>query len=219
MSGLSDRDLARCRRIVIYGGSFDPPHRAHIELPEAARVALDADVVAYVPAAKAPHKLDRVQTDPKHRLAMLRLAVQGAPRAVVLTDEIDRGDAGEPSYTVDTLEALRRRLGSAPPGPELRLLIGADQVRIFDTWRESGRIVELAEPAVMLRPPDTADALLSPFDAAQQGAWRRRIVDVPALDVDSTTLRRQIAAGEDVSEWIPPAVLAYIKKHAIYGGR
>ena len=119
------------KHIILFGGSFDPPHVAHVALPMAARQAVGADVVAYVPAAKAPHKLDKVQTDPKHRLAMLRLALGDVKHAMILTDEIDRAAGGEPSYTVDTLTALREKLGK---DVKLRLLIGADQVRIFERF-------------------------------------------------------------------------------------
>ncbi|HEX7010263.1 MAG TPA: nicotinate (nicotinamide) nucleotide adenylyltransferase, partial [Phycisphaeraceae bacterium] len=149
-------DLRDAQRLIVFGGSFDPPHLAHVALPELVRQKIGADLVAYVPAGRAPHKLDQPQTPAHHRLAMLRLALADSPRCVILTDEIERASQGLPSYTVDTLEALRGRLG---PNVRMWLLIGADQWRIFSQWKSPRRIMELAQPLVMIRPPDTAESL------------------------------------------------------------
>ena len=131
-------DLTSCRNILIYGGSFDPPHRGHVKLPALATEAVGADAVAYVPTAQSPLKARLSGTSTRHRLAMLKLALQSAPRAQVLTDEIDRGDDG-PNYTIDTLMRLRVRLG---PDTALRLLIGGDQLRQFDRWRDWRRVID-----------------------------------------------------------------------------
>lgn len=203
--------LAGYKNILLFGGSFDPPHRAHVALPQQSAQAIGADLIAYIPAGRAPHKLDQVQTDPQHRLAMLRLALDAQPGAVpmvVLTDEVDRGP-GEPSYTVDTLEALHQRVDT---GATLRLLIGADQLRIFDSWRKPARIIELAEPVVMVRPPDTREGLLDSLPSDQREAWARRFVAVDQMDISSTQVRGQ--AGS--SDMICDAVTDYIRTHALY---
>jgi len=206
--------LESAKHVILFGGSFDPPHVAHVQLPGAVREAVGADLIAYVPAAKAPHKLDKVQTDPAHRLAMLRLALQGIDRAAVLTDELDRAADGVPSYTVDTLQALRERM---PPETRLRLLIGADQVRIFDTWREPKRVIELAEPWVMVRPPDTRESLLASLsDDETRAQWSPRLVDVPAMDISSTDIRERAARGVSITGMVCPAVEQYIQEHGLY---
>lgn len=200
--------------IILFGGSFDPPHTAHVVLPMLVRETVGADAVAYIPAAKAPHKLDKVQTDPAHRLTMLRLALNDVPHATIFTDEINRGESGEPSYTVDTLAALRSRLGVKVT---LNLLIGADQVRIFDQWREPDRIIELAEPLVMVRPPDSRQSLLASLpDDATRHEWASRLVDVPAMDVSSTAIRRRVALGEPIGGMVHPAVERYILENNLY---
>jgi len=208
-------DLTGYRRILLFGGSFDPPHRAHVELPQQAGRAIDADLIAYVPAGRAPHKLDKEQTDPRHRLAMLRLALQDKPGPIptaVLTDEIDRGP-DEPSYTVDTLSAIRARLSS---DVNMRLLIGADQLRIFDQWREPERIIALAEPVVMVRPPDTRATLLDALPPNQREAWRDRLVEVDVIDLSSTDIRERLASGQRVDGLIAPSVAAYARQHKLY---
>jgi len=202
------------QHIIIYGGSFDPPHVAHVQLPLAVREAVGADVVAYVPAARAPHKLDMVQTDPRHRHAMLRIALSGVKYVKILTDELDRASSGEPSYTVDTLTALRHTLGSEV---KLNLLIGADQVRIFEKWREPKRIIELAEPLVMVRPPETREAMLAslPNDVTRAW-WEARIVDIPMKDINSTDIRKRVAHGESIHGMVHPDVERYIREHGLY---
>lgn len=202
------------KHLILFGGSFDPPHIAHVALPMAVRQAVGADTVAYIPAAKAPHKLDKVQTNPKHRLAMLRLALEDEKHATVLTDELERGNTGKPSYTVDTLAGLRQVLS---PDVILNLLIGADQVRIFDQWREPDRIIELAEPLVMVRPPDTRDSLLASLpDDSARAQWSPRLVDVPAMDISSTEIRERVTQDIPITGMVHPAVEAYIHEHGLY---
>lgn len=208
-------DLTGYQRILLFGGSFDPPHRAHLALPQQAAQAIGADLIAYIPAGRAPHKLDREQTDPQHRLTMLQLALRESPGPVpttVLTYEIDR-DPDQPSYTVQTLEWLHQRVA---PSTELRLLIGADQLRIFEQWREPERIVELAEPVVMVRPPDTRESLLESLPEDQRDTWAGRLVEVDAIDLSSTQIRARLTEGESVEDTIAPSVAAYIEEHRLY---
>lgn len=202
------------QHLILFGGSFDPPHIAHVMLPMAVREVAGADAVAYIPTAKAPHKLDKVQTDSVHRLAMLRLALENETHTEILTDELDRGVSGEPSYTVKTLAILRDRLGQKV---KLNLLIGADQVRIFNQWREPQRIIGLAEPLVMVRPPDTRESLLASLaDDHARAEWAPRLVDVPAMDISSTDIRDQVAHGKPITGMVHPAVEAYIREHGLY---
>lgn len=207
--------LTGYKNILLFGGSFDPPHRAHLALPQQAARQIGADLIAYMPAGRAPHKLDQKQTDPQHRLAMLRLALADQPGdvpTVVLTDEIERGPDA-PSYTVDTLESLHQRIA---PAAKLRLLIGADQLRIFDVWRKPERIVELAEPVVMVRPPDTREALLESLPSAQRDAWAKRLITTDLLDISSTEIREQASAGQPDDGSICDTVAQYIDKHSLY---
>ncbi len=206
------KDMADCKLAILFGGSFDPPHVAHVQLPELARQAIGADVVIYVPAAISPLKRDRTLTEPRHRLAMLSLALRDAPHTAIITDEIDRAD-GEPSYTIDTITTLRSRY----PQMQLRLLIGADQLAQFDRWRDPQRIVELAEPLVMVRPPATHESVLDLLPAGYDRAtWRNRLIDLPLMDVSATEVRRRLAAGEPVDDLIAPAVAQYIDEHGLY---
>lgn len=214
---MNTTDRAHRPLSLIFGGSFDPPHRAHVTLPPLVADQLGADRLLYIPAAISPLKSDSTPTDASHRLAMLRLAVESIPRAEIITIELDRPG---PSYTVDTLEELHQ---TARAGETFRLLIGADQAIDFHRWRDRGRVIDLAEPVVMLRPPwDRAAfrrALAGRFKLAEVNAWIRRVVEVPAIEASATEIRRRLASGESVEAYLPPAVEAYIRKHGLYGVR
>jgi nicotinate-nucleotide adenylyltransferase len=213
-------DLAQCRCLLLFGGSFDPPHRAHVALPTVVMTAIGADAVAYIPCAIQPLKQGRPVTEAHHRLRMLELALQDQPHALILTDELDRAQENHrrgvqrPSYTVDTLEALRQRLGEQVV---MRLLIGMDQFRVFDQWKSPGRIVELAEPVVMARPPEDermlSDVLPHGYELDE---WRPRVVPAPRMDISSTTIRDRVRQGLPIADLVPPAVEQYIREHGLY---
>ncbi len=209
-------DWTTCRRVLVFGGSFDPPHWAHVRLPERVRRQVGAEVTLYVPAGRSPFKRERTLTEAHHRIRMLELALADQNRAAIWTDEIERQRGQEPSYTVETLERLRAKLGE---GATIRLLIGGDQLRAFDRWKEPDRIVELAELVVMVRLPDTREKLLTELPAGfDPKVWAGRIVDVPGMAVSSTEIRRRVAAGEPIEGLTPPAVAAYIRAWGGYGG-
>lgn len=209
---------ASVRTVVVFGGAFDPPHAAHVDLPLAARDAAGADWLLVIPASAPPLK-DGPAASGSDRLAMTRLAFEGRERVSVSPVELERGGA---SYTIDTVEALRSAL---PAQVTLRLCIGADQARQFHKWRDAQRLLSLAEPLVMLRPPlDDEGSLLAeigrhwpPEESAQ---WAARLARVPVVDVSSTEVRRLLREqGPDapgLADMVPGAVLAHIREHGLY---
>lgn len=201
--------------ILVFGGTFDPPHRAHVELPRLVARQLGCRRIIYVPAAINPLKQGGPSpTSAAHRLAMLRLALRDVPEAEISTVEIDRPP---PSYTVDTLRELRRQVG---PDAKLLLLIGADAAASFHRWRDPAGIESLAEPVVMLRPPWTREALIEHIRREQGDAaamkWATRIIETPQLDVSATNLRAGAAHGTIAADEVDPRVLTYIREHGLY---
>ena len=162
--------------ILIFGGTFDPPHLAHTLLPPVAARLLGCDRIIYIPAALNPLKTDTPPTPAAHRLAMLRLAIGDVEHAEIDTLELDR--AG-PSFTVDTLTIMRERFGA---DRRMHLLIGADAALSFERWKDWRRILQLAEPAVMPRPPWPPEALVQDFrarfDDEMAGFWIAHVIDV-----------------------------------------
>jgi len=207
-------DLSQVRRLIVFGGSFDPPHIGHVQLPIVAMKAIDADVVVYVPAARQPLKLDEEPASALHRLAMLRLALRDVADTVVLTDELDRAGDGQPSYTINTLRILRHKLDAHA---QMRLLIGSDQLRLFDKWHCHDQIIEVAEPLVMVRPPDSRQVLLEELpEWFDRDEWVRRLIPMPLIDVSSTAIRRRISQKMPVTGLVHPDVQRYIAEHRLY---
>ncbi len=222
--------------VLLFGGTFDPPHRGHTEPAAAARDAMmpPGSWLVFVPAARSPHKSGAPATSATHRVAMLRLAIAPLSRAAVWTDEIDRASRGgddEPSWWVET---LRRAMRVLPAGAALRFLIGSDQAAAFHRWREFREVIAIAEPVVVPREPiadaATLDAALEAsgeWTAAERRAWQRRIAPAPIIPASATAIRlvmkqRVSQPGVEI-EREPPApsivdrsVLDYVERHNLY---
>jgi len=200
--------------VLIVGGTFDPPHRAHRELPVLVARAVDATRVVYVPAARNPLKTDGPIASDAHRLAMLGLVAAAVPNAEVSTVEIDRGG---PSYFVDTLATLGAMFG---PATRMRFLIGADQAIEFARWKECRRILDLATPAVVLRPPWTVealrDALREYWDEAEVERWATWVVETPVIDVSATGVRERLRSGASARDLLDADIAEYIRRQGLY---
>ena len=168
----------------------------------------------YIPVAVNPIKTDSLTTPAEHRLAMLRLAVADVPGAQISTIELQRCG---PSYTIDTLRALRDELG---PQTRLYLLMGSDQALVFHDWKDWQQILDLATPAVMVRPPLDVDAfsgrLRETYEAGEADRWRGWLIAVPQLDICATDLRHRLATDGDARGLLQPTVWRYIREHGLY---
>jgi len=210
---------------LLVGGTFDPVHEGHVAAATSVRDALPGAGdrwILFTPASRSPHKDDRPGASAARRADMLRLAVRDHDRAAVWTDEIDRADnAGEAGYWIDTLRRARSVVGE---GVDLRFMIGADQAASFHAWKKPREILELAEPAVVVRELDRscADIVRSLEDAGawsgeELARWRRWIVEIPTVEVSATRLRSALGAGETGSiPGLDPRVAAYIRREGLY---
>ena len=200
--------------IILFGGTFDPPHRAHAALPPLAAEALGCDRLIYIPAAINPLKTDAPPASALHRLAMLEIATADISIASISTVELERDG---PSYFVDTAAHFRER---TPAGTPLRFLIGSDQAASFHRWKDWRRILELAEPAVMIRPPVDRDAMLRAIEdspaASLHEFWDAHLLKLPLIDTSSTDVRRLLERGDVPGELLDPRVAAYIEAHDLY---
>jgi nicotinate-nucleotide adenylyltransferase len=202
-------------RIGLVGGSFNPIHRGHLAIAQAARSALALDRVVLVPSARPPHKHDQAElAPPEDRLAMARLAARGEAGLQVSPIELER--AG-PSYTIDTVRAFL----AAEPGVELYFIVGADNVPELTTWKDNRTLVTLARFAVAARPghdleKDLADIERSLGKEAARGL-RERIVPLAPDAVSATEIRARVRAGKPIDGLVPDAVRDYIHSHGLYG--
>ena len=182
-------------RIGILGGSFDPIHHGHLILARAAIEELGLDRVLFVPANKSPHKTETKPATAEDRIGMVRLAIAGEEGFEASDIELRRP---APSYTVDTVRELKQ----SHPQDEFVLLIGADNVAKFDTWREPEEIRRLAQIAVLDR---------GEKPVAHDWPAVHRLVDI-----SSTDIRARAAAGLSIRYLTPDAVCDYITQHSLY---
>lgn len=193
--------------IILFGGTFDPPHRHHPEMARRAMQALGAEQVIVMPARLNPQRAAAPPASAKDRLDMARLAFAEVPGATVSDMETRREGA---SFTVDTLRELRAR-GERRP---IRLLLGSDQAINFGTWREPESILGMATPAVVLRPPHTRDSFAR--DIGGDRRWLSWLLPIEPIDNRSTEIRRRLAAGESIADLVHPGVEKLIRERGLY---
>ncbi len=201
-------------RLGILGGTFNPPHLGHLALARCALAQLGLERVLLVPSSVPPHKQAEADPGAEHRLRMCELAVAGEPCLEVCPLEVRRGG---PSYTVDTLLALR----SLHPEASLTLILGSDVARTLPSWQRPDEVVALAGIAVAAREGDEGlgnAAVEGPGDAALAPAMPAGAVALrmPVLPVSSSLVRARVARGAPLDGLVPPAVAAYIAEHSLY---
>lgn len=219
--------------LLLFGGTFDPPHKGHIDLPLQIRKELEkrGDAAGrawtlYVPAARSPHKPVGPIAPDQDRLTMLRLAIEGSPRTAVWTDELDRASDADASFTADTLRRAREWLDEhGCAGVPMRLLIGADQALAFHKWQSPRDILRLATPAVMLRGDYAGERTLINklrnvdfYSEAELNMWRGAIVPVGRIDISASQVREALRFGSDATllNFVPRTVVEYIRTHNLY---
>jgi len=179
------------------GGTFDPVHNAHLAMAGAALDQLKLDKVLWMPTGNPGYRNPPVASG-EHRVAMLRLALEGEPRYEIDPRELSPGASG---FTVDTLHELRLELG---PDASLVLLMGADQFAKLGAWHRPDEVARLALSAVFARP-----------------GWIFKneppvVVEMPSIDISGTEIRERAARGEDLSALVPAPVASYIARHGLY---
>jgi len=200
------------RRVGLYGGSFDPPHRGHLHVARAAARASELEHVIFVPAARPPHKPERRLASALDRVAMLCLLLADEPGSSIWTVELAR--AG-PSYTIDTVRELLPRLA---PGARLHLILGADNLTTLPHWREVEELLRLARPVVVPRPGGGPPGEQEGLSGEARAALAEGRVDVEALDVSSTELRGALREGGGLAAaaGLTTPVFDYIRARDLY---
>jgi nicotinate-nucleotide adenylyltransferase len=221
----------------LLGGTFDPPHIAHLLLAECARHQLGLQRVLFLPAGDPwrktgttneqratgpraggpdssllpPPSSPRRVTPAIHRLAMVRLAIEGNPHFALDDRETRRPG---PSYTVDTLEELHARGHT-----NLVLILGSDALADMPSWKSPERIRALARLAVAEAGREEGGGRRgsdSPIDNRQSSIVN---VEMPPLPIRSTLIRERAAAGLPIRYLVPEPVFAYIEAHGLYRGQ
>jgi nicotinate-nucleotide adenylyltransferase len=206
--GDSDVSATRPARVGILGGTFNPPHLAHLVCAQEAFQQLELDRVLLIPTLTPPHKVLHDDPGPAHRLELCRLAARDDDRFEVSSLELDRDGL---SYTVDTLEELHATIKDS----ELYLIVGGDIATGLPDWREPERVLELATLAVADREGTPRSAIELALDRVP-GGEHVRFFSMPHIGISSTLVRRHLQGGHSVRYLIPDQVIEYIERHGLY---
>lgn len=206
--------------IGILGGTFDPIHFGHLRTALELHQALDFAEVRLVPCFQPVHRKTPVAT-PEQRLAMVKKAIENEPALTVDSCEIQRKG---PSYTIDTLETLRKKLSHTP----LCLIMGIDALLNFPSWHRWQDILKLAHLVIVHRPhyhlPQAgvvADLLKerlknNPESLHECLAGNIVLHPVTPLEISATDIRKQISMGRSPRYLMPDSVYKYIQQHGVY---
>jgi nicotinate-nucleotide adenylyltransferase len=198
----------RPRRIGLLGGTFDPVHRAHRALADAALAQLHLDELRWVVAAQPWQKPGQI-TPAEDRAAMVALAIADDPRQRLERCELDRNG---PSYTIDSVRHLQQQV----PGQDWFLILGQDQYANFATWRSWPELLQRLTLAVAAR---AGDPVVAP-EALQAVEHRVVRLDMPASSLSATELRHRLRHGASpdtlVPQMVAPAVASYIARLGLY---
>jgi nicotinate-nucleotide adenylyltransferase len=217
-------------RIAFFGGTFDPPHRGHIAIAQAARTRLALDQVLVAPVGTQP--LKGAHSSFEDRLAMVRLAVAGEPGLVASSVDAPLPD-GQPNYTLATLQRLQRDLQTSD---QLFCLMGADSFLTVKRWHQCAELLLFCDFIVAGRPGFSLrqinDALPEGVENTgeyRESAFTRFVLAGPSgrqatlfllpdldQDISATEIRAALAGGSEQQTVISPAVAEYIRSHALY---
>jgi nicotinate-nucleotide adenylyltransferase len=198
------------RRVVVFGGTFDPVTAGHMAVADQAQRLLEPDefwfLVDNLPGERKP-----VHAPAPLRLEMVRAAVGGDPRFTVSDLEIRRG--GE-TYTVESMDELHR----LHPEVRFELLLGADSARSINTWRDAGRLLAREWFDIVNRsgeePLTLEEAAALGFDPS-----RTRIIEVASPRLSASDVRDRVADGQEVDALVPAPALEIIRRLGMYGRR
>jgi len=197
-------------RYGIFGGSFDPIHRGHATAAEAVLRVRHLDRIFLIPAARPPHKPGGTVAPFEARVALARLAVKDREGIEVLDIE---GNRSGPSYTVDTLVALK----ALHPDAAFELLVGADMLEDLPHWRRARELVAGLAAVVAFARPGVSSGRAREGFAAAFGSARLVWVEVELLEASSSLIRRELAAGKAVDVLLDPRVFTFIREKGLYG--
>jgi nicotinate-nucleotide adenylyltransferase len=208
-----DKDVHRRPRYGILGGTFDPPHYGHLVLAQEAHVRLGLERVWFVPTGAPPHKPGQLITEARHRLAMVSRAIAGNERFALSEIEVEHPG---PSYTVETLHALREHWG---PRAWLCLILGWDMLISLPEWHDPEGVLAGTDQVVAAHRPGYCDSGkdLDTLEARFPGLLQKlALLPAPQLELAATSIRERVALGLPIRYLVPDAVVAYVERQGLY---
>ncbi|MHC4395486.1 MAG: nicotinate (nicotinamide) nucleotide adenylyltransferase [Planctomycetota bacterium] len=201
------------RKIVLFGGTFDPIHLGHTAVAAVAAEHISAEKIVFVPAKRSPLKAFFPKASDDNRAAMIALAIAEHKNFQLSDYELKKP---HPSYTLETIRKFQADYGAEPL---IYWLIGADSVDELPHWYKIVELIDECSLSVMYRagcaPPDFTQ-FTAIWGSGRVEKLQRNIIQTPLIDISSTEIRDRLAAGHDVTEMLHPSVADYIRKHSLY---
>ena len=198
-------------RLGILGGTFNPPHLAHLICAQAAYEQLSLDRLLIVPTGIPPHKpTSHDDPGPLIRLELCRAAAAGDERFRVSAVEVERDG---PSYTVDTLRLLHEQT----PDNDLYFIVGGDAAASLPRWRDPEGVLSLATLAIARR-SGTSGSRLRAALGQLRGGERHEVLRMPQIGISSTQVRARVRTGRSIRYLVPQGVEQLISEHGLYTG-
>jgi len=187
----------------IMGGAFDPIHYGHLILAESALRTFQLNGVLFIPNCCPPHRDNPPVASYEDRVKMTELAIVSNKNFVIsrIEEEIDG-----PGYTLTLVQKLKRKYSNI----NWHLILGADNIAIFDSWFSPEKIQEMVTIVVGNRPGTE--------DEFEKSSWKDKIqkFEMPPIDTSSTALRESLKNGKDIKGLVPDTVLKYIIDNRLY---
>ena len=201
------------RKIILFGGTFDPIHLGHTAVAAAAAEHIGAEKIIFIPAKCSPLKDSFPEAGDEDRLAMIALAIADNKKFQLNDYELRKP---EPSYTLETVRQFQADYGAKAL---IYWLVGADSIDELSRWFGIVELIDACILSVMFRagcePPDFAK-FKDIWGAARVEKLQRNVIRTPLIDISSTEIRNRLAAGRDVTNMLAPPVADYIRKHGLY---
>lgn len=186
------------KRIGLFGGTFNPPHLAHLIIAEQVKDQLDLQSIQFLPTAKPSHKTEVESVSVEDRIEMVDLAIQDNSAFALNLTDVNRGGL---TYTMDTIQELIE----ANPDTKYYFIIGGDSVNNLDQWKEIEKLVDLVQFVGVERPN-------YPVKTNYPIIW----IDVPLIDISSSQIRQKVNDGSSIHYLVPEAVNQYIEEKGLY---
>ncbi len=201
------------KKIGLFGGSFDPIHFGHLSLCVAIMEEHQLDQILFCPVAVSPFKeAAPPQVSQEHRLEMVRLGISLFPKFQLIEFELERP---APSYTIDTVKALKQRFEDQREIVQLHLILGGDTLPHLPLWREVEELIRLAPPLIGSRGggyPST----MPRFSSQILAIVTHGLTPIPMMDISSTMIRERLCQQKTCRHLMPANVLDYIEAHQLY---
>lgn len=201
------------KKIILFGGSFNPVHLGHIETAYCAAEKIGAEKIILIPANRSPHKQTAPEASGVDRMKMLALATADKPIFEISDCELKRP---RPSYTLDTIKYFREKLGS---DTNLHLLVGADVLTELDKWHRINELIDECIITVMCRggfEKDDFGDIEKHIGPERLKRLLNNMVETPAVEISSSQIRQMIKADQSTEGLLCKAVADYIAQHRLY---